>query len=72
MLVGLKGALLQRGLSQREVCRLVPIAENRFSSIVNGWTNPTAEEWRNLAAVLRQSEDVLFDTATSIEIRSGR
>jgi transcriptional regulator with XRE-family HTH domain len=72
MRLGLKGAILQRGLSQRELSRLSNVPESRLSSLVNGWTNPTPEERRKLTTVLRQPENILFDTGTSIEIRSAR
>jgi transcriptional regulator with XRE-family HTH domain len=68
----LKTTILQRGLSQRETSQLAHIHENRLSSIIRGWIEPSPEERKKLAAVLRQSEDVLFDTNTSIEIRSAR
>jgi plasmid maintenance system antidote protein VapI len=72
MRLGLKAAILQRGLSQRETSRLASIPENKLSSIVNGWTEATAAERLRLASVLRQPEAVLFDAGTSIEIRSAR
>jgi transcriptional regulator with XRE-family HTH domain len=72
MRLGLKAAMLQRGLKQREISRLAVVPENRLSSIVNGWVEPTADERKKLSAVLRQPEGVLFDAGTSIEIRSAR
>jgi transcriptional regulator with XRE-family HTH domain len=72
MRLGLKGAILQRGLSQRELSRLSNVPESRLSSLVNGWTNPTPEERRKLTSVLRQPEAIPFDADTSIEIRSAR
>jgi hypothetical protein len=72
MLLGLKGAILQRRLSQRETSRLADISESRLSSLINGWSNPTQEERRKLTTVLRQPENILFDADTSIEIRSAR
>jgi transcriptional regulator with XRE-family HTH domain len=72
MRVVLKAAILQRGLSQRETSKLSDIPENRLSTIINGWVNPTPLERARLAAVLRQDEAVLFDPTTSIEIRSAR
>jgi transcriptional regulator with XRE-family HTH domain len=72
MRLGLKGALLQRGLSQRELCRLANIAENRFSTILNGWAAPTPSERTSIASVLKQDENLLFDAGSTIEIRSGR
>lgn len=71
-LVGLKAAMMQRRLSQRETSRLSAIGENRLSSIVNGWINPNADERRRLAAVLHQAEQVLFDANARIEIRTAR
>jgi plasmid maintenance system antidote protein VapI len=71
MLIGLKAAILQRGLSQRETSRLSSVPENRLSSIINGWAAATSEEKRKLATVLKVSEDVLFDVGSSIEIRSN-
>ncbi len=72
MLLGLKAVLLQRQLSQRAVSRLSNVPENRLSSILNGWVHATADERRKLANVLKESEDVLFNRGTSIEIRSAR
>jgi len=70
MLFGFKAALLQRELSQRGLGRLSGVPENRISSIINGWVNPTSDERRRLATALHKSEDELFDTNASIEIRS--
>jgi transcriptional regulator with XRE-family HTH domain len=72
MRLGLKATILQRDFSQREVSKLSGIRENRLSTIVNGWVNPTPAERARLASVLRQDEAVLFDANTSIEIRSAR
>lgn len=72
MRLGLKGAILQRGLSQRELSRLSNVPESRLSSLINGWTNPSPDERQKLTAVLHQPADVLFDTDTSIKIRSAR
>jgi transcriptional regulator with XRE-family HTH domain len=72
MRFGLKAAILQAGLSQRQTGKLADIPENRLSTIVRGWANPTAEERSRLAAVLGKSETALFDPSLSIEIRSVR
>ena len=72
MRLGLKAAILQRGLSQRETSRLSDIPENKLSSIIRGWTEAAPAERLRLAAVLHQPEAVLFDAETSIEIRSAR
>jgi transcriptional regulator with XRE-family HTH domain len=69
--LGLKGGILKRGFKQREISRAILIPENRLSSIVNGWTDPTADERRKLAALLRLTEHELFDEGSSIEIRSA-
>jgi transcriptional regulator with XRE-family HTH domain len=72
MRLGLKAAILQRGLSQRELSKLSAIAENRLSTIIRGWTNPRPDERAAIARVLHQSESVLFDNSTTIELRSAR
>jgi len=72
MRLGLKAAMLQRGLSQRETSRLAAIPENKLSTIIRGWVEATPDERQKLAAVLHQPESVLFDAGTSIEIRSAR
>jgi transcriptional regulator with XRE-family HTH domain len=72
MRLGLKAALLQRNLSQRELGRISNIPENKLSSIINGWTEPSGDERRRLAAALHQSEATLFDAGASIEIRGAR
>jgi transcriptional regulator with XRE-family HTH domain len=72
MRLAIKAALLQRELSQRELGRISYIHETRLSSIINGWTEPSSDERRRLAAALHQSEATLFDAGASIEIRSAR
>ena len=72
MRLGLKGAILQRGLSQRELSRLSNVPESRLSALVNGWADPSPTERQKLASVLHQSDNVLFDDDTTIEIRSAR
>jgi len=72
MRLGLKGALLQRGLSQRGLARLSNIPESRLSSLIRGWADPSPEEGRMLAEVLGVAQEILFDAGTAIEIRSAR
>ena len=72
MRLGLKAAILQRGLSQRETSKLSDIPENRLSTIIRGWVDPTPHERARLSSLLKQDEAVLFDSSTSIEIRSVR
>ena len=72
MLLGIKAALLQRGLSQRELSKLGDIPENRLSTLINGWRTPSPDERRRLSTVLRTPEAVLFASDASIEIRSSR
>ena len=72
MRVALKTAILQRGWSQRQVSKLADIPENRLSSIINGWTNPTPYERGRLSTLLQLPADVLFDPGASVEIRSAR
>ena len=47
MRLGLKAAILQRGLSQRETSRLSDIPENKLSSIIRGWTEAGAAARRS-------------------------
>jgi transcriptional regulator with XRE-family HTH domain len=68
--LALKTAIFQRGISQRETAVLAVMDPSRLSLIVNGWVNPTASERARLAAVLKQSEEVLFDGGI-VELRSS-
>jgi hypothetical protein len=70
MLLGLKGAILASGRSQREVSRLTNIPENRLSTIVRGWIMPTPFERRQLVGLLHRSESELFDRDTRLDIVS--
>ena len=72
MRLGFKAALLQRGISQSQLGRLANIHDSRLSRIGNGWIDPTPDERKTLAAILKRSEHELFDTNSSIEIRSAR
>ena len=72
MRLGLKAAILQRGQTQRQVARAADVPESRFSSIVNGWVNPTDAERVRIAKLLGQPADILFDSNSSIEVRSSR
>ena len=72
MRIAIKAAVLQRGLSQRQVARAVGIPENRLSSIVNGWTAGTDAERASLSSVLAQPIDVLFGDSTTLELRSTK
>jgi transcriptional regulator with XRE-family HTH domain len=72
MRFGLKGAILKRGLSQRQLSRLSDVPESRLSALVNGWANPSPAERQKLASVLKQDANTLFDADSTIEIRSAR
>ena len=50
MRIGLNAAILQRGLSQRELSKQADILENRLSTIIRGWVEPNAYERKKLAA----------------------
>jgi plasmid maintenance system antidote protein VapI len=71
MRVGLKAAIMARGLTQRQFSRLAETPENRISELIRGWTEPTTDERVRFARLLGQSSDVLFADDARIEIRSG-
>lgn len=58
----LKFAILAAGKTQRRVAADSGITENRFSEIVCGWIDPTADERTRIAAVLNASPERLFST----------
>ena len=68
MRLGIKAAILQQRTSQRELSRSTNIPENRLSTIICGWVEPTSAERAKLASALLQSEAALFDENASIEI----
>ena len=62
MRVNLKIAIVEDGRSQRRIAATCGIPENRFSSIVQGWTHPRDAEREAIAAVLGRPVGELFDT----------
>ena len=60
MRVRLKVACIESGKTQRQIAAESKIPENRFSEIVRGWVEPTADERAVLARVIGQSADRLF------------
>jgi transcriptional regulator with XRE-family HTH domain len=68
--LALKAAVLQSGQTQRQIARAADIAESRFSSIVNGWVNPSDPERIRIARLLGVPSNVLFDAGSTIEFRS--
>jgi hypothetical protein len=69
--LALKTAILQGGISQRETAVLEVMDPSRLSLIVNGWVNPTPGERARPAAVLKQSEEILFEGGI-VELRSSQ
>jgi len=59
----LKLAIVASGQSQRDLSLKTGIGEVRLSGIVHGRRDPTAEERRELARVLRLPQRKLFATA---------
>lgn len=74
MRVGLKAAIMARGLSQRQFARLVNSTDNRISSLIQGWAQPSPQERDRFAQLLNQPSDVLFgdDVDVRLECRSAR
>jgi transcriptional regulator with XRE-family HTH domain len=68
MRVGLKAAILARGLSQRQFARLADSSENRVSMLVRGYVQPTEAERAAFTKLLRQSEDVLFGEHVDVRL----
>lgn len=68
----LKLAIVNSGFSQFQIARFTGLADSRLSKIVNGWAEPSAEERTELARVLNQPEELLFDPDAAFEIRSAR
>ncbi len=71
MRLALKTAILQRGISQWECARLAAMDPSTLSLIVNDRKIPSASERARLAAVLKQTEEILFDSGI-VEIRNAR
>lgn len=53
----LKTAIIRSGIAQYELASRIHISETRLSRIVAGRIQPTHEECRRLAKLLRVSED---------------
>lgn len=65
--VALKLAILRTVRSQVRLAALTGFREDRISRIVNGWSIPTAVERWEIARLVGESEQSLFDTATPSE-----
>lgn len=72
MRVGLKAAIMARGLTQRQFSRVAEIPENRVSELIRGWADPTSDERTRVARLLNLPAETLFAEDARIEIRSGR
>jgi len=74
MRLGLKAAILARGMSQRQFARLANSNQNRVSSLIQGWVQPSPQERERFAQLLNQSVDALFadDVDVRLERRSTR
>jgi hypothetical protein len=62
--LNLKVAIVTSGKTQRQLAADGNIPENRFSSIVNGWTTPRDDECQRIAELLGRSVEDLFDSST--------
>lgn len=56
----LRDAIFRSGKSQREIAQLTGIQEADLSRIVRGRMNPTEDEQKALARVLKQDRESLF------------
>ena len=70
--LNLKIAIVKSGKSQRQIAAACKIPENRFSSIVHGWTDPRDGERAAIAAVLGKATDELFVKETNEFAKSAR
>lgn len=59
-LISLKMAMLERGVTQREVGMNAGIPEAKFSAIINGRLNLTNEDRKKLCQILQKSDAELF------------
>jgi hypothetical protein len=60
--IALKVAIVERDITQREVARRADIPEVRLSLFVRGHLQPTEDEEKALARVLRRQRSDLFPT----------
>ena len=58
--IALKVALLEKGMSQRELAMQARIAETRISQIIRGWERPTFEMKESICNVLDKEIEELF------------
>jgi hypothetical protein len=68
----LKLAIVESGRSQRSIAAETRIAENRLSSIVNGWIAPTPDERAALQRVLGVGLEAFTSNSPELETRSFR
>lgn len=61
MNVGLKVALIERGLKQIELSRLLGCDPAKVSKIVNGWIDPDQEMKRKIARFVGRPVEKLFE-----------
>lgn len=61
--IKLRLAIHERGLSQIEVASRVGINEPRMSKIARGWIDPTDDEKKAIAKILRKPVDQLFPSS---------
>lgn len=61
----LRIAVIERGLRQYEVARRVGVGEARFSGFVNGRFEPTPEEKKRIARVLRKGIADIFQAESN-------
>ncbi len=62
MNLALKVALLEKGVSQFQVCSALGWDPSKFSKVVNGWLYPKPEERRAISQYLGKPESALFSS----------
>lgn len=58
--VALKTKILERGLSQLELAQKVGLNDSMVSSVIRGWTEPSPDVKRRIAAGLRCAQRDIF------------
>ena len=73
MRLNLKIAIVASGKSQRQIAAACNIPENRFSSIVHGWTDPRDAERAAIAAALgRPAKHLFAKTSDFLDSATGQ
>jgi len=73
MNIPLKVALIERGIKQFDLSRLLGVDPAKVSKIVNGWTNPNEQIKRDISRYVGKPIDELFpDFQQDLSARGGQ